>query len=311
MTKAEMLQVDQVDIRAHSDNQLHLGVGEERRSSRPSSKPRSGYNVHHPHHHHHRRLHTQEPPPEKLAIKPPVLAPPIPPTPADPVDLNDPFEKHFLLASNLQTSAQPVRSSSFREEKAKPVVQKRRDSDGNYSSSPNLLFPKDDLQVDAARSGETPFRRVRSFKTTSKGGVLNRGDSFRKKSSNRNLASGSTVDSVHDSPRADKSSAKMSDVRVHPPARDALPSYFKVQILGAIGCGKTSITNQFMSSDFANAFESMNGKQSMLLHAWRSQNGIIFTHIQKTPRESPWYRFKMEAVLKGKNLLPVGANSFL
>ena len=258
-----MLQVEQVDIRSHSDNQLQLTVGDDRRSSRPSSKPRSGYNVHHPHHHHHRRLHTPQQQ-EKPTINAPVIAAIIPPTPADPVDLNDPFEKHFLLASNLTPNAQPVRSSSFREEKAKPVVQKRRDSDGNYSSSPNLLFPKDDLQADGASSGDAPLRRVRSFKTTSKGGVLNRGDSFRKKSSNRNLASGSTVEKGRDSPRTEKGKVVVPDLHTPAHGRVALPSYFKVQILGAIGCGKTSITNQFMSSDFANAFESMNGKQSML-----------------------------------------------
>lgn len=257
MTKAEMLQVDQIDVRALSDNQLHIAAAD-RRGDKSSGKPRSGY-VHHPHHHHHRRLHTQEKPPEKpVTVIPPAFEVVTPPTPADPLDLNDPFEKHFLMASNLQASTQPVRSSSFRDDKPKPVVQKRRDSDGNYSSSPNLLFPKDDLQVDSAKSGDAPLRRVRSFKTTSKGGVLNRGDSFRKKSSNRNLASGSTVENGHDSPRLDQGGARVLELQVPSQRANVLPSYFKVQILGSVGCGKTSITNQFMSSEFANAFESMN-----------------------------------------------------
>lgn len=266
MTKAAMLQIDQVDIRALSDNQLH-NAGGDRRTNRSYGQPRSGY-VHHPHHHHHRRLYNQqsEPKPASQAVAhgPPVIE--IPPTPADPVDLNDPFEKHFMMAAALQTTAQPGRSSSFREDKPKPVVQKRRDSDGNYSSSPNLLFPKDDLQVDAGQSGDAPLRRVRSFKTTSKGTVLNRGDSFRKKGSSRNLASGSTVEKGHDSSRTEMGGMSVPDVKV---STHTLPSYFKVQILGAIGCGKTSITNQFMSSDYANAFESMNGTYFLVVERGR------------------------------------------
>lgn len=262
MTKAAMLQVDQVDFRALSDNQLHI-PGEESRPNRSSGKPRSGY-VHHPHHQHHRRLY-QKQQDEKPQSKVPsiVHATPViqkvePPTPSDPLSANDPFEQHFLAAAALTPPEKPVRASSFRDDKAKPVVKKRRDSDGNYSSSPNLLFPKDDLQVDAGQGGDAPLRRVRSFKTSSKGAILNRGDSFRKKSSNRNLASGSTVEKGQETPRLETGGVSAPDLQVSHHRDASLPSYFKVQILGALGCGKTSIANQFMSSDFANAFESMN-----------------------------------------------------
>ena len=268
MTKAAMLQVDQIDVRTLSDNQLYI-TGDERRPNRSSGKPRSGY-VHHPHHHHHRRLYNQQqeeipqPTAPAIAHAPPVIQAVEPPTPSDPLSPNDPFEKHFLAAAALHPPDKPVRASSFREDKAKPVVKKRRDSDGNYSSSPNLLFPKDDLQVDGGHTGDAPLRRVRSFKTTSKGGILNRGDSFRKKSSNRNLATGSTVEKGHESPRMETGGVSAPDLQVST-HRDALPSYFKVQILGSLGCGKTSIANQFMSSDFANAFESMNGRYALLV----------------------------------------------
>lgn len=235
----------------HSDGQIHV-----------TPSKRKPYQAHHPHSHHHRRVRaapvqTSEP---EIEIIETCQSPEVESNP------NDPFEQHFLAA---QLAAPPIltpsvdgkiRSSSFRNDKPKPHVVKRDrplSSSGNCSSSPNLLFPKDDIQVGHRTDNrDVPLRRVRSFKTTSKG-VINRGDSFRKRSSNRNVASGST--NGHDSPALAHGTSN-TNFECTPAADEPVSSYFKVQILGPPGCGKTSITNQFMSSDYANAYDSMNGK---------------------------------------------------
>lgn len=259
----DMLQVDTVGY--PYDNRMSGRGGKK--------KP---YQSQHPHSHHHRRIRAEpqpQPPPEpEIQILTPEPDPE--PEPEQIADPNDPFEKHFLAAALAAPPPQhhgrdgQIRSSSFRNDKPKPHVIKRDSLDmtssGNYSSSPNLLFPKDDLSF-GTRTHEprdAPLRRVRSFKTTSKGGVINRGDSFRKKSSSRNIASGST--NGHESPGMTHAVSHPNDFTVPVKNEEPPSSYFKVQLIGAPGCGKTSITNQFMSSDYANAYDSMNGKLTFL-----------------------------------------------
>lgn len=229
---------------------------------RTKKKP---YEAHHPHSHHHRRIRAAQP---LTPTEPDIQIIETCTSPEPETNPNDPFEKHFLAAAALQTTPSlnvnnKVRSSSFRNDKPKPHITKRDpdlSTSGNYSSSPNLLFPKDDthVQYDSRNHDirDAPLRRVRSFKTTSKGGVINRGDSFRKRNSSRNLASGST--NGHDSPMLAHAASNNSAFECTPKADEPASSYFKVQILGPPGCGKTSITNQFMSSDYANAYDSMN-----------------------------------------------------
>ena len=265
MTVADMLQVEPLETRSHSDNQLAAAA--------PRGK-RKPYQASHPHSHHHRRLRAQQPqppPPQEPEIQVEVDEVTTSPEDSNP---NDPFEQHFLAAAALHTagaehkslkpSKDKGRSSSFRNDKPKPQVQKRDAelaSSSNYSSSPNLLFPKDDLHLDQRQheGRDAPLRRVRSFKSTTKGGVINRGDSLRRKGSNKNVAHGSV--NGYDTPRLTGSySAGINK-------KDEQPSvgYFKVQVLGAPGCGKTSITNQFMSSEYANSFDGMNGKKKMFM----------------------------------------------
>ncbi|KAH3772792.1 GTP-binding protein REM 1-like isoform X2 [Dreissena polymorpha] len=252
------------------ENPYHAG-NNDMESSRSSHGHKKPYRAHHPQAHHHRRVRAQRestPPPPEVDIN--IESESFPNEPEG--NPNDPFEQHFLAAS---LAAPPtvkhdkhdkIRSSSFRNDKEKPVVTKRVSADlssgGNYSSSPNLLFPKDGAhheqgRLNEARSSDGPLRRVRSFKTTSKG-VVNRGDSFRKKNSSRNVASGST--NGFDSPRLDASHSQpsQSDFECTASPEEPPSSYFRVQLVGAPGCGKTSITNQFMSSDYANAYDSMN-----------------------------------------------------
>jgi len=240
------------------------------------SGKRKPYQAHHPQAHHHRRVRAQ-PEMEMEAPEPEIQIFETIASPESEGNPNDPFEQHFLAASlaaprHNQSPDGKIRSSSFRNDKPKPTVNIRRDSadlatSSNYSSSPNLLFPKDGHAHQRSpsphppREGDAPLRRVRSFKTTSKGGLVNRGDSFRKKNSSRNLAAGSLNGHGSQNLAAAHSAVQHShtDIEVTP-TEEPTASYFKVQLIGAPGCGKTSITNQFMSSDYANAYDSMNGK---------------------------------------------------
>ena len=241
---------------------------EQRMSSSRGGKKKP-YQSQHPHSQHHRRVRAQ---PETPQYEPEIqiLMCQVPDPEPEPIsNPNDPFEQHFLAASLAAPTPHhgrdgQVRSSSFRNDKPKPNVIKRESADmtssGSYSSSPNLLFPKDDMAYNTRthEHRDAPLRRVRSFKTTSKGGVVNRGDSFRKKSSSRNIASGST--NGHDSPSLAHTASHHSGFTAPVKADEPASSYYKVQLIGAPGCGKTSITNQFMSSDYANAYDSMNGR---------------------------------------------------
>lgn len=121
------------------------------------------------------------------------------------------------------------------------------------SPSANLLS----VTLDRESAGQ-PLQRVRSFKTTSKGGIINRGDSF-KRSTNSINSQGSVVtsdvaqtrhrDSVHSKASSSGDSAESSTG----------PMVYKVAMLGEKGVGRTSLTNQFMTSEFV-AFENDQGR---------------------------------------------------
>lgn len=91
------------------------------------------------------------------------------------------------------------------------------------------------------------LRRVRSFKTTSKG-IVNRGDTYKKETETGydklNVPEGENVKSSNLEPGKNKSPRF--------PGRkctDGL-SYLRVLLVGAAGVGKTSIIDQFMTSEF-------------------------------------------------------------
>jgi Rad/Gem-related GTP binding protein 1 len=103
------------------------------------------------------------------------------------------------------------------------------------------------------RSSSESLQRVRSFKTTSKG-LVNRGDSLKL-----------NISSVHDSPGIKKKtkdeefSAKDTCQQIveHVGTRNVVSEnescfqcYHRVLITGAEGVGKSSIIDQFMTSEF-------------------------------------------------------------
>ncbi|CAG5116372.1 unnamed protein product, partial [Candidula unifasciata] len=94
------------------------------------------------------------------------------------------------------------------------------------------------------------MRRVRSFKTTPKGIVVNRGDSFKKKNTHTAVSTGSAITDSRPRKayvRQHQSSMNNEDFDSEPPI---IPTYYRVIMMGAAGCGKTSMTQQFMTSDY-------------------------------------------------------------
>lgn len=92
------------------------------------------------------------------------------------------------------------------------------------------------------------LRRVRSFKTTSKG-IVNRGDTYKKETETGydklNVPGGENVVSSHLEPGKNKSPVRFTGIK----GTDGL-SYLRVLLIGAAGVGKTSIIDQFMTSEF-------------------------------------------------------------
>lgn len=127
------------------------------------------------------------------------------------------------------------------------------------SSSPNLLhfFTNDDAR-DCKDSRDPHLRRVRSFKTTNKG-VVNRGDSVRRGRTSRNGSDEHTR--YTPSPRPTSHHVPFEIKVENSSDNAAVTSYYKVVVLGAHGVGKSSITQQFMTSEYV-AFENSVGMYS-------------------------------------------------
>ncbi|XP_045192092.2 GTP-binding protein REM 1-like [Mercenaria mercenaria] len=115
--------------------------------------------------------------------------------------------------------------------------------------------------INRRETTQQPLQRVRSFKTTSKGGIVNRGDSF-KRSSNSINSTGSAIVNTDNAvnsgpsnrPRANSTHSKES-ANAESIASSSETQIYKVAMLGDKGVGKTSLTNQFMTSEFV-AFEN-------------------------------------------------------
>ena len=98
---------------------------------------------------------------------------------------------------------------------------------------------------------DTRIRRVRSFKTTSKGAIVNRGDSFKKKSTHSLMSTGSTVTDAEARAKCSSGNNSLLDYgRSGSESGPAAPAYFRVNMMGAAGVGKTSMAHQFLTSEY-------------------------------------------------------------
>ena len=119
----------------------------------------------------------------------------------------------------------------------------------------------------ARESGEFQIYRVRSFTTTAKG-IVNRGDSFKVRSPlcRRPLLAGSNDDLASSRASVATSIGKIEgSILEDEVMTDTQPSagdvqFHKVLISGAQGVGKTSLAQQFMTSEYLGNMDALPGK---------------------------------------------------
>ena len=100
---------------------------------------------------------------------------------------------------------------------------------------------------------DTDIYRLRSFSTTSKGIVINRGDSVRSRSINSVYSSEGEQFNLSPSSRTSSTHSRECFGLV-----PVIP--FKVTVLGATGVGKTAFTQQFMTSEYLGGFDISTGE---------------------------------------------------
>lgn len=191
-------------------------------------------------------------------------------------------DERFLRVSPLRDSASAPhsRSSSFknrpRPKLSLDIAAAQRPRTNSLPTDQLFLsLPNPDWMPAAPKEGG--LCRVRSFKTTSKG-IVNRGDSFKR--STHSLASNGSIGSMErdghagssttfaaNSTTASSTTPIMTAKHRHhssnsedsgPPqtqATSALPSSFRVLMMGSTGSGKSALTRQFMTSEYKGTYE--------------------------------------------------------
>ncbi|GIY75847.1 uncharacterized protein CEXT_336251 [Caerostris extrusa] len=123
----------------------------------------------------------------------------------------------------------------------------------NLTPSPPIHEPGDDE--------DDEFYLCRSFSISSKGAIVNRGDFIRQRSRSNNSVA-STASSMTTGGEQHLMRFQCHILLLRGQGRG--PSS-KVQILGSTGVGKTALINQFMNSEYMNAFDTQ-GKIACLFY---------------------------------------------
>lgn len=115
------------------------------------------------------------------------------------------------------------------------------DNTNNLTPSPPIHEPGDDE--------DDEYYLIRSFSLNSKGAIVKKGDFIRQKSRSSNSVA-STASNI--TPGGTNTSCATS----YSSGGQSRGPTSKVQILGAPDVGKTTIINQFMTSEYMNAYET-------------------------------------------------------
>ncbi|XP_013401048.1 uncharacterized protein LOC106166932 [Lingula anatina] len=121
-------------------------------------------------------------------------------------------------------------------------------------------------------AGNGQLQRVRSFTLSSKG-LKNRGDSYKKKTTGSNQSMGQldnfcslvTEEEFRQRTSSVNSQGSLTHRSCGSGSSEFRPSY-KVVIFGAGDVGRTSLTRQFMTSEYMGAFDASFGKKIPLWH---------------------------------------------
>ncbi|GAB1602100.1 GTP-binding protein GEM-like [Argonauta hians] len=183
---------------------------------------------------------------------------------------NNSLCKEYLLSARMSPSREAAsaphsRSCSFRNKpRSRDVEMLGARPRTNSMPNPDPIY----LSVSCENIGERPtggLYRVRSFTKTPKG-LVNRGDSFKKRSNNSVMSSGSTITDQNEqyatsAPERGTRSRTLSVASSRGSnscsgSSSSAPTYFRQVILGASGVGKTSILRQFMTSEYMGVVEN-------------------------------------------------------
>lgn len=105
------------------------------------------------------------------------------------------------------------------------------------------------------------YERQRNFSIDQRGCLVNRGDSFRRRSNTGKSSAGSRSSDRHDSSGSVRSSRDPSPYQLSPESNTPPVTKFAVMVVGSEGVGKTALISQFMSSETSQPFAIDFGKQ--------------------------------------------------
>ncbi|KAK7089877.1 hypothetical protein V1264_024623 [Littorina saxatilis] len=175
-----------------------------------------------------------------------------------------PQAEKYLNVSPVRgvSSAPSSRSCSFKKAHRRPQEldllesRPRTNSLPSWSGQTRQRHASDGSVQERNKEPANKLCRVRSFKVTSKG-LVNHGDSFKRRSTNSLMSTGSaaTDPPTEQRPRTLSVASEGSSGVVSGNGSVCAPSYFRVALLGAPGVGKSAIIRQFMTSEYRGTFD--------------------------------------------------------
>ena len=169
------------------------------------------------------------------------------------------YSDQFLSPDSVESSGHHTRSRSFKgrprpKEHEEHGFRPRRNSMPSHprrGASPSPVMISNEEEEEGEK--DSTLCRVRSFKTTSKGGIVNRGDSVKRKAQRDQLRMHSTNSGHTDNEEGYDPGvrhASFADVQYTCQKDENQTEAFTVVVLGPAGVGKTLLTTQFMTSEY-------------------------------------------------------------
>lgn len=151
--------------------------------------------------------------------------------------------KEEMMNNHGSRSPQMSRSSSFKNKQTPNLLQVGTEVPRRNS----MPSPVNITVISQEELENSPIRRVRSFKMTSKG-IVNKGDTFRRESNASMVSVGSMK--ADDTSDLARSRLHSYDDSAEMGSNTSLPGHYIVGLLGAPGVGKRTITRQFTTSEY-------------------------------------------------------------